>query len=76
MKILLWVFGVSLAWRWLLRWAAPEPDRVIGGGVADEALSFTAPDNQAAAEVLIALSAIPVGVTYRIDWIQERTPGR
>ena len=67
MKILLWIVGVSLAWRW----AARQPKRVKGGGITGEALSFTAPDDSTAADVLLALSkaGVPIGVTYRIDWI-------
>ena len=56
---------------------ASQPKRVTGGGITGEALSFTAPDDSTAADVLLALSqaGVPTGVSYKIDWI-ERTPGR
>ena len=51
------------------RRAAREANRAQGGGIVGEALSFDAPDDAAAAEVVLALSKeVPMGSTYRIVW--------
>ncbi len=74
------VLGMTILPALGLRWLLIRPQRRAQGMGDESGMSFTAPDDRAAADVLCAIAAsdLPEGHCYSIDWMdpQKRTPGR
>ncbi len=74
------VVGITVTASLGLRWLLIRPPRRAQGMGDRTGMSFTAPDDRAAADVLCAIAAsdLPEGDRYTIQWLdpQRRTPNR